>query len=85
MSWQACYRAPNAPEAHLVKGFLEGRGVPCLLQDEGPSIYPVPAFGTQVLVPADWLPVARKMIERRRSVGGRGRRVVSLQDRRRRA
>ncbi len=65
MSWLACWSAP-APEAHLVKGFLEHRGVPCLLKTDGPSIYPVPAFGMRVLVPADWLPVAQKLLARRR-------------------
>jgi putative signal transducing protein len=65
VSWLACWSAP-APEAHLVKGFLEQRGVPCVLRSDGPSIYPVPAFGLRVLVPEDWLPVARKFLERRR-------------------
>jgi hypothetical protein len=67
MSWHACYSA-TAPEAHVVKGFLEQRGVPCLLDSEGPTMYPSLAFGTRVhvLVPEDWLPVARKMVDRRR-------------------
>ncbi|TMB52790.1 MAG: DUF2007 domain-containing protein [Deltaproteobacteria bacterium] len=79
MSWHACWSAP-APEAHLVKGFLEQRGVPCVLGTEGPSIYPVPAFGLRVLVPEDWLPVARKFLERRRR---RTNRVLPLVPRRR--
>jgi hypothetical protein len=68
MTWQACYSAPTPPEAHLVKGFLEHRGVPCLLRSEGPSMYPSAAFGMRVhvLVPEDWLAVARKMVDRRR-------------------
>src|SRR2546422_11764816 len=67
MSWRACYSAPTPPEAHVVKGFLEGRGVPCLLRAEGSSVYPSTAFGSRVhvLVPEDWLPGARKMVERR--------------------
>ncbi len=63
MSWTTCLSA-MAPEAHLAKGYLEHRGVPCLLVSEGPTLYPVPTFGMRLLVPDDWLPVARKMLER---------------------
>jgi putative signal transducing protein len=81
VSWHPCYCAP-APQAHVVKGFLEQRGVPCLLRNEGPSMYPSAAFGLRVhvLVPEDWLPVARKMVERRRRA--RPKRVVPLRPRR---
>jgi len=61
MSWSTCWTAPT-PEAHLVKGFLETRGVPCLLLGEGAGLYPVPGFALRVLVPDEWLPVARKML-----------------------
>jgi len=82
MSWLACYSAPS-PEAHVVKGFLEQRGVPCVLRSEGPSIYPSAALGrVHVLVPEDWLPVARKLVDRRRQA--RPARVVPLRPRRRR-
>jgi hypothetical protein len=66
VSWRACYSAATPPEAHLVKGFLEQRGVPCLLRHEGPTVYPAPALGlgVHVLVPSDWLPVALKLVER---------------------
>ena len=69
MSWFTCYSAPS-PQAHVVKGFLEQRGVPVLLRNEGPSMYPSAAFGTRVhvLVPEDWLPVARKLVDRRRQL-----------------
>ena len=50
----------------MVRGFLEERGVPCLLRPMGSSIYPVAAFGTEVLVPADWLRVAANWLQRRR-------------------
>ena len=66
MSWVRAYEASSQPEAHLVKGFLEERGVPCLLRSGGPSVYPVMAFGTDVLVPADWLAVARRLLAGRR-------------------
>jgi hypothetical protein len=83
--WQTCYSAPTGPEAHFVKGFLEQRGVPCLLAAEGPTMYPSAAFGmrVRVLVPEDWLQVAQKLVERRRR--RRERRVVALPLRRRRA
>ena len=66
MTWRLCYSAATSPEAHLVKGFLEQRGVPCLLQSDGPTLYPATALGmaVQVLVPSDWLLVALKLVER---------------------
>ena len=87
MSWQACYSAATAPEAHVVKGFLEQRGVPCVLQSEGPPIYPTAALGLRVhvLVPQDWLPVARKLVDRRAAPERRvaaPARVLSLRPRR---
>ena len=64
--WDACYSAATPSEAHLVKGFLELRGVPCLLRSEGPTFYPATALGTvAVLVPQDWLAVARQLVARR--------------------
>jgi len=66
-----------------VKGFLEQRGVPCLLRSEGPSMHRSAAFGPRVhvLVPDDWWPVARRMVERRRRA--RPKRVVPIRPRRR--
>ena len=54
----------------MVKGFLELRGVPCVLESDGLSIYPsaVMGLGVQVLVPEDWLPVARKLVAGRSAV-----------------
>lgn len=65
--WDACYAAATPSEAHLVKGFLEHRGVPCVLADEGATMYPTAALGlgVRVLVPRDWLAVARKFVARR--------------------
>ena len=85
MSWRACYSAATSTEAHLVKGFLEQRGVPCVVRQEGPTMYPSAAFGMRahVLVPEDWLPVARKLVDRRQRATGA--RVVALRPRRRRA
>ena len=82
MSWRACYSA-TAPEAHVVKGFLEQRGVPCMVRHDGPSMYPAFVFGARshVLVPEDWLPVARKFVERRRRRRANPARVVPLRRR----
>jgi hypothetical protein len=64
VSWGSCYSAASASEAHVVKGFLELRGVPCVLQSDGLSIYPSAAIGrgVTVLVPEHWLLVARKLV-----------------------
>ena len=64
--WVRCYEAPSESEAHMVKGFLEERGVPCVLRALGPTVYPIPTFGTEVLVPADWARVAVQFLRRRR-------------------
>jgi hypothetical protein len=82
MSWVRCYEAATEPEAHMVRGFLEERGVPCLLRPLGSSIYPVAAFGTEVLVPTDWQQVAVGWLRRRR-LPVRG--VMALRRPRRRA
>ena len=64
-----------------MKGFLELRGVPCVLESDCLSVYPsaVMGLGVRVLVPEDWLPVARKLVAGR-SVTRRPRRgrVVRL-------
>ena len=81
MSWGSCYSAATASEAHVVKGFLELRGVPCVLQSDGLSVYPSAAIGrgVKVLVPEDWLLVARKLVAgRARARGPRRGRVVRL-------
>jgi len=82
MTWVRCYEAGTESEAHVVRGFLEERGVPCLLRPMGSSIYPMAAFGTQVLVPSDWQPVATNWLRGRRRPS---RRVLRLPQRRKRA
>jgi hypothetical protein len=66
----------------MVRGFLEERGVPCLLRPMGSSIYPVAAFGTEVLVPSDWARVAAQWLRTRRRPS---RRVLRMPKRRNRA
>ena len=81
VSWGSCYSAATASEAHLVKGFLEHRGVPCVLESDGLTVYPsaVMGLGVQVLVPEDWLPVARKLVAGRKAARGTRRgRVVRM-------
>jgi hypothetical protein len=82
MSWVRCYDAATEPEAHMVRGFLEQRGVPCLLRPMGSSMYPMAGFSTQVLVPSDWQRVAVGFLRTRRRPS---RRVLRLPARRRRA
>jgi hypothetical protein len=76
VTWGACHTAATASEAHLVKGFLEQRGVPCVLAGDGLTFYPSAALGqaVRVLVPEHWLPVATKLVARR-SLRPRGRRA----------
>ena len=82
MSWVRCYQASTEPEAHMVRGFLERRGVPCVLRPMGSSVYPVAAFGTEVLVPVDWQRVATHWLRPRRRPS---RRVVRMPKKRMRA
>jgi hypothetical protein len=82
MSWVRCYEAATEPEAHMVRGFLEGRGVPCVLRPTGPSVYPIAAFGTEVLVRVAFERVAVQWLRRRRRPS-RG--VLALPRRRMRA
>ena len=69
MTWEPCYAAPTEVHAHLVKGYLEQYGVPCLLDNRRFGMKPV-SFGAlgevYVLVRAEWLPVARALLARRR-------------------
>ena len=69
MSWEPCYWTPVEAEAHVVKGFLEHYGVPCVLASDRFGVQPLTfcALGqVKVLVPEDWLRVARGLIDSRR-------------------
>ncbi len=69
MTWESCYQTPVEVEAHVVKGFLEHYGVPCLLQSDRFAAQPLTfcALGqVRVLVPEDWAHVARGLINGRR-------------------
>jgi hypothetical protein len=68
MSWQPCYSTPLEVQAHLVKGYLEQFGVPCMLDSHRFGMKPL-TFGAlgevRVLVREDWLDVARGLIRGR--------------------
>lgn len=68
MGWEACYATPVEAEAHVVKGFLEQYGVPCLLASDRFAAQPLTfcALGQiKVLVPEAWIRVARGLIDGR--------------------
>jgi hypothetical protein len=69
MEWQSCYQTPLEAEAHVVKGFLEHYGVPCVLASDRFQAQPLTfcALGqVRILVPEDWAQVARGLINGRR-------------------
>lgn len=69
MDWESCYATPVEAEAHVVKGFLEHYGVPCVLESDRFAAQPLTfcALGeVKVLVPQDWIRVARGLIAGRR-------------------
>jgi len=68
MTWESCYETPVEVEAHVVKGFLEHYGVPCVLENERFRAQPLTfcALGhVRILVPEDWAHVARGLINGR--------------------
>ena len=68
MSWESCYATPVEAEAHVVKGSLEQYGVPCVLRNDRFGVQPLTfcALGqVAVLVPDDWVAVARGLIKGR--------------------
>ena len=68
MPWESCFATPVEVEAHVVKGFLEQYGVPCILENHRFGVQPLTfcALGqVKVLVPHDWLRVARGLINGR--------------------
>lgn len=68
MGWQACYSTPVEAQAHLVKGYLEQFGVPCVLESLRFGMEPmtIGALGeVRVLVRDEWIDVARGLIRGR--------------------
>lgn len=68
MEWESCYSTPMEVQAHLVKGYLEQFGVPCILHSERFGMKPL-TFGAlgevRVLVRGDWLHIARGLLRGR--------------------
>jgi hypothetical protein len=91
MPWKVCHATAFEPEAHLVKGFLEHQGIPCLLESRRFEMDPVRtgSLGTiRILVPEEWVPVAAKLISHRtprpRPAGPPRARVIDVDFQRRR-
>lgn len=88
MPWKVCHATAFEPEAHLVKGFLEHQGIPCLLESQRFEMDPVRtgSLGTiRILVPEEWVPVAAKLISHRTPRPRRpGARVIDVDFQRRR-
>ena len=73
MGWTSCYSTPSEFQAHLVKGYLEHYGVPCLLDNARFAMKPLTfcAFGeVRVLVREDFVEVARGLIRGREEEQG---------------
>jgi len=68
MSWLTCYSTPLEVQAHIVKGFLENFGVPCVLDSHRFGMKPL-TFGAlgeiRILVRDDWFEVANGLLRAR--------------------
>jgi hypothetical protein len=68
MEWHACYSTPLEVQAHLVKGYLEQFGVPCVIDSHRFGMKPL-TFGAlgevRILVRDDWLHVAEGLLRGR--------------------
>lgn len=68
MAWQACYSTPIEVQAHLVKGYLEQFGIPCVLESLRFGMKPL-TFGAlgevRILVHDDWVHIARGLLRGR--------------------
>lgn len=63
--WEHCYSSANEFQAHLVKGYLEQFGVPCLIEGGRLTIKPLGLGEVRLLVHADWLHIAQGLIRGR--------------------
>ena len=73
MAWERCYSTPLEFQAHLVKGFLEQYGVPCMLEHARFGMKPL-TFGAlgevRILVREDFAQIARGLIRGRETGQG---------------
>lgn len=63
--WEHCYSSANELQAHLVKGYLEQYGVPCLIEGGRLMMKPLGLGEVRLLVHADWLHIAQGLIRGR--------------------
>lgn len=80
INWQSCYSTPLEAQAHIVKGYLENFGVPCVLENHRFGMKPLTtgALGeVRVLVREDWVEIAAGLL-RGRSRGEKRRRPWRL-------
>ena len=63
--WEPCYSTSNEFQAHLVKGYLEQFGVPCVIEGGRLTVKPLGFGEVRLLVHADWLHIARGLIRGR--------------------
>jgi hypothetical protein len=74
MPWETCYTTANEFQAHLVKGYLEQYGVPCLIAGGRFAVKPLGIGEVRLLVRADWSHIARGLIRGREGEADRSRR-----------
>lgn len=72
--WETCYTTATEFQAHLVKGYLEQYGVPCLIEGGRFAVKPLGIGEVRLLVRADWSHIARGLI-RGRETGADGPRL----------
>ncbi len=79
MTWRLCYSTPLEVQAHIVKGYLENFGIPCVIENNRFGMKPL-TFGalgeTRVLVRDDWAHVASGLLRGREKDRGRPWRVL---------
>jgi hypothetical protein len=68
MEWEVCYSTGTEIQAHLVKGYLEQYGVPCLVEISRFGTTPLffgACGGARVLVRDDFAHIARGLLRGR--------------------
>jgi Putative prokaryotic signal transducing protein len=83
MEWEICYSTGTEIQAHLVKGYLEQYGVPCLVEISRFGMTPFffgACGGARVLVRDDWAHIARGLLRGRERPNGAALRLVRRGD-----
>jgi hypothetical protein len=79
MEWEVCYSTGTEIQAHLVKGYLEQYGVPCLVEISRFGMTPFffgACGGARVLVRDDFAHIARGLLRGRETPPGAALRLV---------